>query len=401
MASSHFYHHLRFFPTATRIGLMDTHRFLATHRDMLRALSTAALSREDAALAEVLEQASKMANALTVATVAPSVSPISQMAYNINPNLAASTWARFISTLKTAVSMAGKALPWAGGVALVAAASAITFHLATVKVPQWVKEHERRMARMKAREASAAANAIGLEPEDVNKLLEEVTALRAEVGVYRNAAALSTSTGLTPASPRATSLEDSMIFADPYLTAAHIKSLESANASLRDALETMTLELQRRVQQGQKMAAEIRELQERCLGADSEVEKLKEEIESLRMDREVQGRKVAVLEENLEQLRTLFSSIAASRGNSRAASPAPSTASSVSLLLEPLVPVADLSGSSIAGSEDRPPHLSMSVLSNASEKSVLSMMSMGSVQREDAEGWETVNGGTAVDSEVK
>jgi septal ring factor EnvC (AmiA/AmiB activator) len=244
----------------------------------------------------------------------PVAAPVAHIAYNINPALAASTWARLMSTLRQAVTVARKALPWAGGVALITAASAIAFHIATVKVPDWIKQTERRAARIKAREARRAAEVASASGNsEVNNLMEELTALRAEVDMYRNAA-MGTSALITnnsspdlylPPVPGDYSMSNNLLHMDTHMTLAHIKSLEAANASLREALSAMSAELDHRVRQGTAMVSELKDLQAKCQTSEGEVERLNKEIQTLQTDKDAQGRRIAVLEENLEQLRVV------------------------------------------------------------------------------------------------
>ncbi|KAJ3088482.1 hypothetical protein HK100_008025 [Physocladia obscura] len=217
-----------------------------------------------------------------------------------SPTLAIDSWKNLIGLLKTAVANASKALPYAAGVALAATAAAIALHVLTVRLPDWRRYFEARNSTVtEIPDASPRADPARMDFAD---LTAEVTALRAEIDTYR-AGALA---------PKQKELMNS---AYAEASEAQIRSLEHANAILKDNVSALAKELKIR----ERSAAMIQELDNALQNERSSVQNLLWEVESLKAEKDTQERRVKNLENNLEELRVLFEGIR-SRPTSRASS---------------------------------------------------------------------------------
>ncbi|KAJ3204372.1 hypothetical protein HDU82_005877, partial [Entophlyctis luteolus] len=205
-----------------------------------------------------------------------------------SPSLAIDTWRSLISMLKTALSNAKSVLPYAGGVALAATAAAIAFHVLTVRLPDWRKYLE----------GYGRPNHPGLPPSteradpasmSIAELTEEVTALRAEIDLFRLEP--------IPASAKAIGLD---AYADA--SESHIRSLEQSNAMMKDNIAALTKELELRSKNDVKIAV----LNNALENERHSVQNLLWEVESLKVEKESQSRRVVALENSLDELRELF-----------------------------------------------------------------------------------------------
>ncbi|KAJ3159355.1 hypothetical protein HK101_001074 [Irineochytrium annulatum] len=353
-------HHLGHIGIRLRTDLLpDAHRLLLSQRELFRAISTAAIGRDEAALTEVLSRAASAASA-SLATVGRSQLILAPPA---NPNLAAATWAHLVNSARQAVAVARESIPVVGGVAAAVAIAVIGTEIVSVWLPRWMAaagiESSSRAARRRRRaaaeaeinEGAAPANAsaapdVGAVPstEQVQDLMAEVTALKAELARYQHV-------NLEISSAVPTREHE----VDYGSAAAHIKHLEAVNKALTHQVSTLEAEL-----------ASRRKNEE---GLKGEVEKLKGQVDELQEERERSERRMLALEGSLDSLRMLFSSIAAvSNGTSGTrtglSSPvAPRSpiqaAAAVSLLsssrhpeLDPILPMIDVAP---AGAADRRP----------------------------------------------
>ncbi|KAJ3269602.1 hypothetical protein HDU76_011277, partial [Blyttiomyces sp. JEL0837] len=345
---------------------MDTQRFLSNQREVLRILAGVSASHDEA-LAEVLNRAVNIAGSLSepiaqaakqipiadaISNAAPSAATATATAstfttsqLTMNPDMAINTWKNLVSSLRTAVSVARQNLPWAGGVVIVAAAAAVAFHVATVSVPKWMRSQRKtKAASMKKSQMRNLTEEEILMQERERKvdmmLLEEVKALRAEVDLYRTAAASKLNLGTMVRTrgggvdvPTTDDLGESMSDGamDPIyhqhellglslmeasvdengnpttattLGLNQVRSLQAANIALRKSLAMLTAELQARVEKEALLTDEIFSLRKLAKEGDERVDELTGEVERLVLDREEQGKRIEAMEGNIEQLRS-------------------------------------------------------------------------------------------------
>ncbi|KAJ1543057.1 hypothetical protein HK405_009553 [Cladochytrium tenue] len=366
-----------------------------THEDLSLALNRAAALA--ASMARALPIGARTAtNAIeavpstAAAAAAASTAVASGPAFGIAPALAAATWTRFLELLRNSVSVAREALPWAGGVAVASAAAAVAFHVAAVGVPAWSRAARRRARRGAGRAtapgepadladlydsvspdeiaalslptaAAASASVASASPRPhpadmpVDALIAEVTALRLEVERFRAEAAAAAALGssATPLSasskpalllPKSVLDDEAAALLHPDLEAAHLRSLEEANAVLRATVDRLNAELKDRASRELALKNEVGLLTAQAADSDREVIKLRGEVGRLMEDRDTQERRIGLLENNIDQLRTLFTSMVTS-GSSRRSTPLP--ASPMDEELHPITPYLDLSNSSL------------------------------------------------------
>ncbi|KAJ3231738.1 hypothetical protein HDU81_003548 [Chytriomyces hyalinus] len=302
------------------------HRFIAAQAAALDAIASvlAMGSRESAAVAESVRAAASLAAdmaqtevivmapaSVSVGWVAQSVftrasnQPMQLPLYN-SPSLALDAWKTLISTLKAAVSNAGKALPAAANVALIAAAAAIALHVATVRLPDLRKYLEKQGVIRGASSASASkppqSGSTG-----VDELANEVVALRAEVQRYHATPLPSMSPEQSVAGPTANAT-----YAE--LSESHIRSLEHSNALLRDSVAAMTKEIDRRSRNEAALTTHLESLLARAQHETSTVTRLEHQVRDLSAEKEEQRMRIESLEGHLEELRGLFGSMAVGGG---------------------------------------------------------------------------------------
>ncbi|KAJ3111310.1 hypothetical protein HDU96_005798 [Phlyctochytrium bullatum] len=294
------FHH---FSRVARIDLGDAHRLLISQRELLRAIATASLGRDEGALNEVLHRAAAAASTSLTARPQLILPPPT------HPTLAVATWNSVLASLRHAVHVARESLPAVGSVAAIAAIAALAMHVTSVWVPRWMAANNRptttRRTTTRRRAAStttpttptdaATAPATPLTPDEVAGLMEEVTALRAELEHYR----------------AHTRDVDALVASHEHESAtasAHVAQLEEVNAALARSVEALEAEL------GVRRAAEE--------GLRGEVAGLRGAVAHLTEERDRADARMQALEGSLESLRVLFSSIAGGPPAPGAASPA-------------------------------------------------------------------------------
>ncbi|KAI9336864.1 hypothetical protein DFJ73DRAFT_850015 [Zopfochytrium polystomum] len=291
--------------------------------------------------------------------------------------------------MRKSVTVAREALPYAGGVAVASAAAAVAFHVASVSVPQWMKQEERRRKRTKntqrllpvtadelaemtpaeqhtalAAVATAAVSAKSASlpaPAEMNveDLVAEVTALRAEVERFRAEAAAAAMASQTPDILKASSspepAQDATLAAfdpsepiilSPTLQSIHIASLEAANAQLRETVKRLNAELDERTARENALRREIEQLSSQAASSEEKVVGLRTVVSRLMDDRDTQEKRIEILENNIDQLRTLFTSMVTANSSHRS-SPVPPLSPGLGSGLEPITPYLDLSNSSL------------------------------------------------------
>ncbi|KAJ3252515.1 hypothetical protein HDU77_005100, partial [Chytriomyces hyalinus] len=304
------------------------HRFIAAQAAALDAIASvlAMGSRESAAVAESVRAAASLAANMAqteVIVMAPASVSVGWVAQSVftrasnqqlqlplynSPSLALDAWKTLISTLKAAVSNAGKALPAAANVALIAAAAAIALHVATVRLPDLRNYLEKQGAKRPASSSSTSkpqqSGSVG-----VDELASEVVALRAEVQRYHAIpppASLAAEQALVP--PILTHNPTHASYAE--LSESHIRSLEHSNALLRDSVAAMTKEIDRRSRNESALTAHLESLLARAQHETSTVTRLEHQVRILSAEKEEQRMRIESLEGHLEELRGLFGSMA-------------------------------------------------------------------------------------------